>query len=785
MHIVAVTLVCLFAASVVLGAAAKKEAAKKEPAKKETTKKPAAAAKQEKDQAETEKEESATEKGAEGEKEEPPPSEAARDNPTVASLFADFLHFVKIGQFSIANNFAAALLKHAEATPVRLLELSEQHPDSIDVLTVVLSNSDVGANARRVLERVNEGRQIRRRDPERIKADIAALAGDPQQVLNATQRLQWSGEYAIPWMIAALQDPAQSALHPRIVKALPKVGLRAVTPLAISLAVRSDVIKMSVIDALGQLGYPHAIPYLKQVAEDAKTGQNIKQAAMAAIERIDGASGAGRKPAAILFLELATQYYSNEGAVRADPREEEANVWYWREDRLESDRVPLDIFDEIMAMRCCEESLRLQPDNADAQALWVAGNFRREAQLGVADVGSEQPDPACDKDTTRPKGYPRAIYFARSAGPRFNHMVLARALKDQDALVALGAITALAETAGESSLVGSEDVKQPLVEALSFRDSVVRIRAALALGQALPKTKFAGNEEVVPVLAGALALTGQRNVMVVDPDTTGLNRIMGILRDAGFNVVGQNTFGDALNRARDQLPVLEGCFLASDISEPDLRASLAQLRRLPAGKNLPVIVLAKERQMALTEEITRGDPGTGRVIASQDKARLLQEWDAVNRRVGRVELNADIASGLALAAAATLRLLGAGQSQVFDVGRAEGALLAALKHDSHDLRVLSGQVLATIPTETAQRGIAAQALDEGNKDNLRIAMFQSLAESARRHGNKLDEGQLSSLVKVVMAEKKLSIRTAASQAFGALNVPGNRASEIIRAQYRG
>ncbi len=731
---------------------------------------------------------------AEAPKEAAPAEEAAKpsaegrsEQPSVDSLFSDFLHYVKIGRFKYANDCAEALLARldpkSDDDSVKLLELSERHSDSIDVLTIILANSDVGASARQVLERINKGRQVRRSDPARIKSDIGSLRGEPQQVLNATQRLQWSGEYAVPWMISALRDPAQAELHPRIIKALPKLGLPAVTPLCMALRAPEDVVRLIVIEALREIGYPHAAPYLKQIVENEKIGQNVREAAAVAIARIE-ASLSGRSSAS-LFLQLANQYYANEGSVRADTREDESNVWYFRNNTVQADRVPREIFDEIMAMRCCEEALLLQPNNVEAQALWVAANFRREAHLGVADVASEQTDKACDKDVTRPKGYPRAIYFARSAGPRFNHMVLGRALKDHDVAVALGAITALAETAGESSLIGKQDVKQPLVEALTFPDSLVRIRAALALGRALPKTKFEGSQEVIPVLAEALGLTGKRNVVVVDPDQENLNRVIGVLRASGFEAVGDAKCPAAMEKAQKQLPVLEGCFLATDLSEPDLRASLADIRKQPGGKNLPVILLTKERHMAMAEEIVRADQAVGSVLARDDKAKLTAEWQSVNRRVGRVTLNAEIAAGLSMASAATLRLIAASHSEVLDVARAEGALVIALGHKIPDLRILAAQALAVVPSDGAQQAIAKQALDEATPDDLRIEMFAALAESGRGNGSKLTEGQLNALVNIVMKEKKLPIRTAASAALGALNVPGNRASEILRAQYGG
>jgi len=739
----------------------------------------------------------------------PAPKEPTQDKKGAAKeLFADFLHYVKIGKFLEANQNAAkllTLLERKETTPERLLELSEEYADSVETLLIILSRQELGRlstdklrtdrlakletdlreNARQILEAINEGRRIRRRDGNRIKADIAALAGPPQQLLNATERLRWSGEYAAPWMIAALRDAAQSSLHPRIIKALPKLGLRAVTPLAMALRADDDVLRVTVIEALGQIGYTHALPYLKDVAQNDEIGKNIREAAAAAITRIDADNTVGSKSAAQLFYELANRYYANEGSIRADPREDEANIWYWRNDWVENDRVPREIYDEIMAMRCCEEALRLQPDHKEAEALWLSANFRREAQLGVADIANEQPDKACKRDATRPDGYPRAIYFARSAGPRFNHMVLDRALADYDPSVALGAITALAETAGESSLVGTQDVKQPLVEALTFPDPVVRVGAALALGRALPKTRFAGSQEVIPVLAHALNMTGQPNFLVIAPDNDDLNAVMGALRQAGCRVVGEGTFAKAGARAAKELPTLDACFLASNLTKPSPEAALAELRKQPGGKNLPVIILVKTGHMAMAERITREDQGTGRVLVSHPKERLLQEWRAVNRRAGRLELNPDVAFGLALASVGALRGIAVGNSRVYDVGRAEAALVEALGHEEDDLRVLAAQTLARIPSASAQQAIAKQALDGGNDEELRIAMFAALAESGRSNGGKLDDAQLNALVQIVLKEKNLSIRTAASQAFGALNVPGNRASDIIRDQYEG
>ena len=63
------------------------------------------------------------------------------------------------------------------------------------------------------------------------------------------------------------------------------------------------------------------------------------------------------------FVRLGEQYYREEGALRADPRDESANVWYWRDNFLTPTSVPTAIFGAVMAMRSAEEALKLEPLN--------------------------------------------------------------------------------------------------------------------------------------------------------------------------------------------------------------------------------------------------------------------------------------------------------------------------------------------------------------------------------------------------------------------------------------
>jgi CheY-like chemotaxis protein len=362
---------------------------------------------------------------------------------------------------------------------------------------------------------------------------------------------------------------------------------------------------------------------------------------------------------------------------------------------------------------------------------------------------------------------------------------LDRAVRDNDSAVALGAIEALRTTAGESSLIGTEDYKQPLVRALRFPDLVVRIRAALALGAALPKSPFADSEFVVPVLAKALTLTGREQVLVIDSDQSNLNRVMDALRGGDRDVIGDTNSYRARERARTEFHGLTGVFISTDAREPALATVLSQLRSEFMYAKTPVVLLTKPGQSVLAEQVASGDPYVEAVDASADGVALETALERVRSRTGRARLDPDLVLSLALEAAETLHSIGVDGRTVYDFGVAEPALIAALSSDSEELQTTAASVLALARTSTAQRSIARIALDAGNADSLRISAFNSLGESAKHNGNLLEERQVAQLVEIARDDTDLTIRTAASEALGALNLATNKASEIIRSYYGG
>src|SRR5262249_4204508 len=164
---------------------------------------------------------------------------------------------------------------------------------------------------------------------------------------------------------------------------------------------------------------------------------------------------------------------------------------------------------------------------------------------------------------------------------------------------------------------------------------------------------------------------------------------------------------------------------------------------------------------------------------------LMDRYRMAAGTFGMVELTDELATSLALEAADVLRSLAVSNSRILEYRRAEPALITVLEGKNETLRIKAASVLARIDTATAQPAIAAVALEPSNSKPMRVAAFASLAESARTYGSKLDEALVTRIIDMAMKDKDLTIRTACSQALGALNLPNSRASEIIRAQSQG
>ena len=405
-----------------------------------------------------------------------------------------FLHYTAIGRIDLAKGFGEKIIAESP-DPAAVLDLSEANPEGYRLLLKMHTDSDALRQVSgQVLDLIEKGRFIRRTDPKIINQEIQRLSSTIRGRIAAEERLRNAGEYAIPYMLAALTDEERKNEFAYITDALPKVGRGAVRPLTAALQMDNAVVKSEVIRALGKIGTMEPLPYLKYVIEK-DTSDTCRALAVGAIEQID--RDALKIPAAELFFRLGEAYY-NRHDVLAPPSEYEfANVWFWNADKqsLVREEVGKAYFNELMAMRSSEWAVKADAGLGKAIGLWIAAFFRAES-AGIAMPGYFG------------EGHADASTFATTAGPEYLHQALERAIKDKDAYVALGVVEALAVNAGEKSLLYRVGTSQPLTDALSFSDRKVRYSAAIAFAEAGPVAAFVGSELIVQHLAAALVEEG-------------------------------------------------------------------------------------------------------------------------------------------------------------------------------------------------------------------------------------------------------------------------------------
>ena len=495
---------------------------------------------------------------------------------TLEENWNDFLHYTKIGRLDMAKGYAQLVLDN-NPDPVELLALGEKNPQGYAILLRVnetAPDAELAELSGKILDIIEEGRFIRRADPKIITEEIRRLSGTSRGRLAAVKRLRNAGEYAIPFLLDAMGDNSRKEELPNIIWALPQIGRDTIRPLVAALQTENVAVKAEIIKALGRIGYPQSLAYLKYVVEKDNSAQ-LRNLAGASIKEIDPA--ASKLTAAELFYRLAENYYYHTQSLASAEDADFANVWFWNlaGNRLVREKVDKGFSNELMAMRACEWALKSDAGFGQAIGLWLAAYFKAES-IGV------------DMTEYLGNSHAPAIVYATTAGPGYLHQALARAIKDKNVYVALGVIEALATTAGERSLLYRIGLVQPLIQALSFDDRAVRYSAAIAIAAAGPQEGFSESGLVVENLAQALGVTAGRtnedtdltNVWVSESYAVRAARVMLESAQRRNPVIdlsaAQNALINATKDNRTEMQILAGQIL-SRLDSPDAQRSIAAM----------------------------------------------------------------------------------------------------------------------------------------------------------------------------------------------------------------
>jgi HEAT repeat protein len=504
---------------------------------------------------------------------------------------------------------------------------------------------------------------------------------------------------------------------------------------------------------------------------DASAPAQMKSAVDAAIAAIDATGRAAKMSPAELYLAGGENYYAKKASYLPQLANEKTNpVWLFDKNlnNVTPVAVPTEIWNYVMALRMAEATLKADPNNAGAVSLWLAANLQRELRLPAGVTDPSKLPTAQDAD-----------FYAKAAGPVYMNPVLARALDDHDSALALRAVTALEATGGVSGLVANAD--SPLVRALSHPDRAVRFKAAFALARANPLSQFPSFFRVVPILCEAISSSATPSVLLVVADDTMRNAVTDALRssDVHYTVYAGNTISTALQQAQ-RAPAFDVVIMpdSADVSR------IAEMGRTDYRlTGVPVLVTAKADDLTNVKNKYSQGKGYVAIDVASDAETITAALNKARADMGVTPLSPEALDAMSMTALHLLDTLAADHRSIYNIGEATTTLVDALKDKRPEVVTTAAAVIGKLNNPEAQRALAAVALSDG-ETALRATFFHCLAESAKRTGNALDGAQVSALIKVVTTGDDVKLRTAAAEALGALNVPSNQASTLIRQQTR-
>ncbi len=684
-----------------------------------------------------------------------------------------FMHYSLMGDLRLAQNFGQAIL-NSHPQPVALLRAFEAAANGRNVSEILLQNQKnkpLRAVSAKIAAMLEEGQIDLARNPDRIKAAIAHMAISPRAFVVSRQRLTAAGEFAAPFFIAAMNNPADRSEVPYIVQMMSDIGKPLVNPLV--QALRTPVIpeRIQFVQVLGNIGYAQALPYLKAIVENPKSSPVLVQAAKIAVQKIDRHGFFAHLNAADSFVNLGWRYFYNSPAVAANQPDEATNpVWYFNKtlNNVVATPVPTAIWKDVQTMRAAKDALRLSPKNPTAISLWLAANLRCQIDL-----------PMGQSNPTQPAGTPSAHYYAVAAGPLYLNPVLEIALSQHNTPLILNTIAALAQTGGVQGLVGTGKAATPLMTALSYPDPQVRFEAAFALAKANPAQKFMGWYRVPTVLAEAVAQAGKPAAILVDPNAQNRNRLRAILSEQ-YHVYDAPHFAQALVQARWAayigLVVIPGGAPANHMLE--MAATDERLQYAPVLVTGPVYDVPKLK-LEYVNQATVGE-----IAATADSGEIGTALQQIKDRLRITTIGPTQAAKFSVEASHLLRQIAMNRGSIYDVNAALPALLTAL-HDSNSAVALAAAgALGQMRNPQAQLALAQRALEQESQSavTVRQALLLDLAASARNVGNHLSADSIDRLIRVVKGSDPAPVRTAAATALGALNVPSNQAAELILTQ---
>lgn len=441
----------------------------------------------------------------------------------------------------------------------------------------------------------------RYQDASVLQAWVDQLRGTGNTWYQAAEDLAKAGTAAVPLLVRAAAESPQGELRGRCVFVLKRLRKEAGQYLIALLQARDAAQQRAAAELLGEIGGRDSALFLLAPALSDRRDDAVRQAAKGALSRLQSGLPTAVQAARLLAAEAEarlTTAASDEGI--AEP------FFFWNPNtsNVEEIALPPAAIRRRTAARLAAEASELVP--GDRQLELGALALRLE-QIGfellrTAAEREQQAAPAADANSKPMLAVADAGPAVAAAMAEYDEPVSdegASALQAIDYCLSRGwaggawaGIVWYAHQAPAERVRAAFAEASPLPKALRFPDRRVRWAAVETAMTLDLRGSFPDSSTILRELFYFASSRGVRRVVVADGDQPRAMRIVGDLKELGFEVGDTAGGGTALLRSVADDPDVVFVLISADIQDPRVEFLVQRLRADPRTARLPIGVYA-------------------------------------------------------------------------------------------------------------------------------------------------------------------------------------------------
>jgi CheY-like chemotaxis protein len=532
---------------------------------------------------------------------------------TPVEQYAKFRDTMNEGKFDIAGIYLDQFLK-MDPPDSDLLKLQEKYGSTVfQQLRTVPRYSDDPANEKVIranVEKLNARAEAAAKkvlnDPARVEKYVRNLGATYEEKVFAQQELKRTGEFAVPYLVQALQQNPGPALYAGVLETIPVLDAPSMSGWVAALEQLDTDRQFGVLTALGARRDVFALitdaqtdfgPQLWRIASrDPKdVPPNLRALALTLLNRLyPGTKPDDKRPEAEL-LAHAQRFYNRRAkysGTKTNP-DGTATVPLWTattEGKVlklsKISDVPVGKAEEYYGLKYARWALESKPDYEPARALILSLAAERATERAqFAPLATAEP----------------VVYKLLSGAPSETlNDLMHRGLNEKRTSLVLAMTQLLGDRADRAAATppaGTGNKPSLLVRALAYPDHSVQFAAATALLRSPVPVPPAARQNVVDVLRRALAADpgapaeAKGTALLADPVKFRADNTAAHLRGLGFNVE-QYTSGRELMKRIARASDFDVVVLDRHTANPELIDTVAALQSDPRAAARPLFVVA-------------------------------------------------------------------------------------------------------------------------------------------------------------------------------------------------